>query len=244
MHYPQNLSLQNPPCRSHSPSSWKQVPWSMAGAVTDATVSRSQSLNHYPLIGKSVTLAVAGPKSITTTPRPTNRLGFIQLWHHQRALESETTAQTVYLIRVLKGREQGAHLHPRIGRIPCLLKICRLMIDTIDQWNLLYQAAASNIPSRRNLSLLIAAPLSACPPPKTAGMHIEPRQNQSELAPAEVHPLRASAPHPLKIDDKKLSVKPAPARLAWIRTSRPRNRLTRRRMTNGIPSGLRQTVRY
>jgi hypothetical protein len=133
------------------------------------------------------------------------------------------------------------HLRPRTGRSPCPLKICRLMIGTIDQWRLLRQAAVSSIPSRRNLFLLLAAPLSACPPPKTAGMHTEPRQNQSELAPAEVHPLRTSAPHPLKIYDKKMSVNLAPARLAWIRTSHPRIALTRRRMTNGIPSDLRQT---
>jgi hypothetical protein len=217
----------------------------MAATVTDATASRNLPENHCPLIGRFATLAVVVPKYITTTPKPTSRLGFSQPLL-QRTLRSGMSAQMAHLIRLLKGRGRGAPgtatlLHPRTRRSPYPLRICRLMTGTIGPKRLRRQVAVSNTPSRRNPFLLIAVLLSACPPPKTAGMHTDPRQNQHERAPAGVHPLRM--PHPLKIDGKKRDVSPVPAHLAWIRTSRPRIALTRRHMTNAIPLGLRQTVR-
>ena len=153
----------------------------------------------------------------------------------------------VHLTRVLEGRGRGVRatitrLRSRTGQGPWPLKICRSMIGTIDQRRLQHLAVASNTSSPRNLLSLITTPPSACRLQKAVGIHTYLRQNWDE--PAVVHPPQLSVPHPPMSDGKKLGVSPVPVRLSRIHTSHPRIALTHRRMTNGTPLGLRQTVRY
>ena len=136
-------------------------------------------------------------------------------------------ARMAHLTRVLDGRGRGAQAivtypHSRAGQSPYLLKICHSKIDITDQRGLRHQAAALSISSRKNLYLLTAAPLSACHLLRVADIHIDLGQNQTECAPAEMHPLQMPVPHPLKVDGKKPGVSPVLARLASIHTSHPR----------------------
>jgi hypothetical protein len=221
----------------------------MAVAVTDATASRNPLGSPCRPTGRFVTLAAAEVMSISTTLKPTNQHGSNQLHPPQKALGSGMKAPMVHLTRVLEGRGRGARamttqLRSKTGQSPWPLKTCRSKIGTIDQRRFQHRAAASNTPSRRNLFLLIAVPPSVCRLQRAASTHIDLRQNRSEHAPAVVHPLQMSVPRPLKIGGKNQGVSPVPARLAWIHTSHTRIAPTQRRMTNGTPLDLRQTVRY